>query len=56
MSVEDIRNHWEWDRNLTRVSGFGYLPEKVNKELDDVTEVKSKFRTKLLQTLYCFEL
>lgn len=48
MSVEDIRNHWEWDKNLTRVSGFGYFPEKVNKELDDVTEVKVILVSQLL--------
>ena len=30
---------WGWDGLLRPVPGFGYFPEKVNTELDDMTKV-----------------
>ena len=30
---------WGWDGNLIPVLGFGYFPDKVNIELDEMTKV-----------------
>ena len=37
--LKDIESYWGWKDDLIPVQGFGYFPQKVNKELDDLTEV-----------------
>ena len=34
------QDQWGWDGHLTPVPGFGFLPKRVNDELDHMTQVK----------------
>ena len=52
MSTEEVEEYWEWNKNLTPIFGFGFFPEKVNKELDDLTEVPHKSILSKFKSLY----
>ena len=40
MTIEMLESDpWGWNGNLGSVPGFGYFPEKVNIELDEMTQV-----------------
>lgn len=36
--IFQLEDYWGWNKDLTRVPGFGVFPQKVNDELDAMTE------------------
>ena len=37
--VKNTEDEWDWKGPLVAVQGFGFLPQKVNAELDQMTQV-----------------
>ena len=37
--VKNTEDDWDWKGPLVAVQGFGFLPQKVNAELDQMTQV-----------------